>query len=161
MSTPEIAFARFVTGLLLGCVLGIYYGFLRPIRRRRTFFPDLLFVMAAGWIYLHYGFAVCRGDLRMGYLAAPILGALAWDLTVGRYLMPIYAGFWRFLGGLLRPFQLFLKKICIFIKFLFATGKKWGTIKWKSRQQKKPHPEGVPHDRKEKPIPPYSAGILP
>ena len=124
MTTPEIAFKRFTAGLMFGCLLGVYYGFLRPLRRKRTFFPDLLFVAAAGWIYLYYGFNLCRGDLRMGYVAAPILGAVAWDLTVGRWLMPIYAGLWGILGGMLRPFQFFFKKICIFIKFLFATGKK-------------------------------------
>ena len=129
MTTPEIAFGRFVTGLLLGCLLGVYYGFLRPLRRRRTFLPDLLFVAAAGWVYLYYGFAICRGDLRMGYMAAPILGAIGWDVTVGRWLRPVFGVFWHFCGRMVLAFHNFFKKIYKFLKFPLATGKKKGTKK--------------------------------
>ena len=129
MSTPEIAFGRFATGLLLGCLLGVCYGFLRPLGRRRTFFPDLLFAAAAGWVYLYYGFAVCRGDLRMGYLAAPISGAIAWDLTMGSWLRPVFGVFWQFCGRMVRSFWICFKKIYNFIKIPLATGKKMGKIK--------------------------------
>ena len=124
MNTPEIAFGRFVTGLLLGCGLGIYYGFLRPLRRKQNFFPDLLFVLGAGWVYLYYGFAVCRSDLRMGYTIAPILGAIVWDAGPGRWLRPVFGGFWHFCARMTWPFHNFLKKISHFLKFPLATGKK-------------------------------------
>ena len=102
---PDVAFTRFVTGLVLGCALGVIYGFLRPARRKKAFWADLIFGIFAIWVYLHYGFGVCRGDLRMGYFVAPIVGAIAWDRTVGRWLEPIFGELWQFLaeiGGLFR-----------------------------------------------------------
>ena len=131
MNTPEVAFRRFVIGLVFGCALGIVYGFLRPVRRGKAIGSDLVFAVVTGWVYLYYGFAVCRGDLRMGYLAAPILGAILWDRTVGRWLRPIFDGFWKIIAKILRPVREFKKKSRVFVKFLFATGKKWVTIKCK------------------------------
>ena len=149
MISPDIAFRRFLTGLVLGCVLGIFYGFLRPVRRGKAVLSDLIFVLLAGWIYLYYGFAVCRGDLRMGYLAAPILGALAFDQGFGRWLRPVFDGFWRFFNAIFRPFQLLFKKIEKIIKFLFASWKKWGTIKRIEHQKKPPPSEGVKNGKQQ------------
>jgi hypothetical protein len=134
MTTPEVAFWRFLTGLVLGCVLGIIYGLLRPVRRGKAIFPDLVFAFFTGWIYLYYGFALCRGDLRMGYLAAPILGAIAWDRSVGQWLRPIFDGFWRIIVKIFRPVGKILKKSRIFVKFLFASGRKWVTMKKRYRR---------------------------
>ena len=119
MSTPGVAFRRFVVGLLLGCLLGIFYGFLRPTRRGRAIVSDLVFVTFAGWVYLYYGFAVCRGDLRIVYSAAPIIGAITWDRTVGRWLRPIFAYFWQVVAEITRPYRKIPKKLWKFIKFLF------------------------------------------
>jgi hypothetical protein len=144
MSTPEIAFQRFLTGLALGCLLGVVYGFLRPVRRGKAILPDLVFAFFTGWGYLYYGFAVCRGDLRMAYFAAPILGAIVWDRSIGRWLRPIYDGFWKCIGKILGPFRKIMKKTWIFVKFLFASGKKWVTIKCTNRK----HPEkGVRNEK--------------
>ena len=129
MTVPAVAFHRFLTGLALGCALGILYGFLRPVRRGRAVIPDLVFAAVAGWVYLYYGFAVCRGDLRMGYMAALAVGALAWDRVFGRGLLPIYRGFWAQIGKFLRGIEKIVKKFLKIVKFFFASGKKWGTIK--------------------------------
>jgi hypothetical protein len=67
----------------------------------------------------------------MGYFAAPILGAIAWDRSVGWWLRPIFAWFWRWAAKISRPFRKIPEKLWIFAKFLFATGKKWVTIKCK------------------------------
>ena len=45
----------------------------------------------------NYGFAVCGGDLRMGYILPPLISAFCWDRTVNRWLQPVFAGFWHFL----------------------------------------------------------------
>ena len=90
MNTPAIAWNRFLTGLILGCVLGIIYGFFRPVRRGKAIVPDLIFAVFAIWIYLYHSFAICRGDLRMGYFASLILGAIGWEFTFGRWLQPVY-----------------------------------------------------------------------
>jgi hypothetical protein len=141
--------------------LGLFYGFLRPIRRGKAILPDLIFVAAAGWIYVYYGFAICRGDLRMGYMAAPLLGAILWDRLFGRWLLPIYGGIWQLFAGICRPFLRICKKIWDFIKFLFASVKKWGTMKRKERRGKKPPHKGVSYERKEKSLQSYPADLPP
>ena len=148
MSTPNTAALRFLTGLVLGCVLGLVYGFLRPVRRGRAVLPDLLFAVIAVWVYLYYGFAVCRGDLRMGYFAAPIVGAIGWDSVFGRWLLPVYGGFWKIIDKVCRPMLRICKKFWFFLKFLFARGKKWGTIRCRKQKHRKPPSKGVPYECK-------------
>ena len=94
MTAPSVAFGRFVMGLLLGAIIGLFYGFLRPVQKGRAILADLVFIIFAGWILLYYGFAVCRGDLRMGYLFAAGVGAIGWDLTLGKWLRPVFDRFW-------------------------------------------------------------------
>ena len=62
MTEPTVAFGRFLTGILLGCLIGLFYGFLRPVQKGRAIFADTVFVIFAGWVLLYYGFAVCRGE---------------------------------------------------------------------------------------------------
>ena len=161
MTAPEVAWNRFLTGLVFGCVLGIVYGFLRPLRRGKAVLPDLLFALATGWVYLYYGFAVCRGDLRIGYWAAPLVGAIAWDRSVGQWLSPLFCGFWRSFARVLLPVQVFFKKIWNFIKFLFATWKKWGILKWNNHKNPNSLSEGDPYDTEEETLQPYPAGLPP
>ena len=52
MMTPAVAFHRLVAALGLGCLLGLWYGFLRPLRPRRTTLADSLFVLAGGWAWV-------------------------------------------------------------------------------------------------------------
>ena len=80
MNTPAVAAQRFGMACLLGVLLGVYYGFLRPLRPKLTALSDLLFVLGAGWVWLYLGFAVCRGDLRFGYTCGMFLGWFLWDL---------------------------------------------------------------------------------
>ena len=46
MTAPGIAFARVLWACGLGMGLGIWYGFLRPLRQKHTFLGDSLFVLA-------------------------------------------------------------------------------------------------------------------
>jgi len=145
--TPAVQFGRFITGAVLGAGVGIFYGFLRPVRRKLPWFADLIFAAAAIWVYLFYGFAVCRGDLRVAYWAAGIAGALLWDNLPGRWLQPVFDGFWRFIGIFLRPLGKFFQKIGGFTKKILATAKKWGTIKWRKSLHKPPQHKGEHHER--------------
>ncbi len=160
MMTPQIVFRRFLTGLVLGCALGVIYGFLRPARKKKTLWADLVFGGFALWIYAHYGFGVCRGDLRMGYLVAPILGAFAWDRSVGRWLLPIFGELWQFLALLCRPIRKFFAKGKDFVKFLLARWKKWVTIKWRKHRNRTVQ-EGENNGHNEKSVQPYSRSISP
>lgn len=118
MTAPADAAQQLLAALALGAALGLIYGFLRPLRPRLTALADGVFVvcMAAAWIYL--GFGICGGDLRLGYLAGMLLGALVLDRTLGRLLRPLFFGFWRPVGwffpcrdGLLKNFLKFFAKM--------------------------------------------------
>ena len=115
MTGPALDGWRFLWACGIGLVLGMYYGFLRPLRPRHAVVSDVLFlpVLAYGWLYL--GFAICRGDLRIGYCLGILLGIVAWELTIGRLLRPVFAGVWRGISRICRVlgriFQSFFQKI--------------------------------------------------
>ena len=83
LNAPALAAQRFGAALLLGATLGIFYGFLRPLRPRFTWLSDTLFVLACFWAWLVLSFGVCLGDLRIGYTAGIGLGCLLWEATAG------------------------------------------------------------------------------
>ena len=119
--------------LLLGGVLGIVYDFLQPLKPR--WFSDLLFVGALFYLWVQLVFGLCGGDLRFAYSATLILGAGLWHWLFGVWILPVFSLFWR---GLFRIFRLILlpfkktwEKMRKIQNFLFATGKKWVTIKCK------------------------------
>ena len=76
MTAPALAAHRFVCCCLLGAALGVYYEFLRPLRPRYTLAADALFLTGCVWVWLIMSFRVCRGDLRLGYSAGLLAGAL-------------------------------------------------------------------------------------
>lgn len=113
MSTPAQALQCLGWSCLLGMGLGIVYGFLRPVRPRAL--ADVLFLICTGWTAVYLGFGICRGDLRLGYAAGLLAGGVAWDLTVGRLLRPVWRGFWDVFAKGIRaigiPTQKILKKV--------------------------------------------------
>ena len=116
------SFLHLWQGLLLGCGLGLLYGFLRPFRPR--WLGDLLFVFFffRTWIYLMFG--LCGGDLRMGYTLALLTGVFLWEGTFGRFLRPLFSSFWKgfaeVFSFLWQPFKNILKKAGNLINFLFC-----------------------------------------
>ena len=128
--TPALAARRFLIALLLGCALGLYYGFLRPLRRKRHWPADLLFVAGALWVWIYLMFAVCAGDLRFGYTAGLFGGALLWEQVIGPLLQPVFLGFWQTAGRVISCVFLPARKICkknlqIFKKYI-CFGEKMG-----------------------------------
>jgi hypothetical protein len=99
---------------LAGGALGIFYGFLRPLRCRRSWPADLLFVTATSFAWVYLGFGVCGGDLRIGCLAGLFLGIFLLDRWPGRWLRPLFFGFWRLVAAIFgwigRPVRNLLKK---------------------------------------------------
>lgn len=132
MTGPALDGWRFLCACLIGLPLGLCYGFLRPLRSRHPFLADLLFLPAMGYAWLYLGFAICRGDLRLGYCLGLFLGAVFWELTIGQLLKPVFRGFWRIVSRIFRGFfnifKKFFKKIGVFLKIVFALWKKWFTI---------------------------------
>ena len=153
MTGPAQDGHRFLMACLLGLGLGLVYGFLRPLRRKRPILADLLFLPVMGYAWLYLGFAVCRGDLRLGYCIGLPLGAILWELTVGRLLRPVFDLFWRVIfricRGISRIFKKFFKKMQKFLKILFAIWKKCYTIVWTTRSFTPRRIGGAPFGKKE------------
>ncbi len=127
---PETAAYRLLCSLLLGGLLGLYYGLLRPLRRRRQTPADLLFLLGAAVVWVYLGFGICGGDLRLGCCAGLLAGGLAWELGPGRALRPVFSLFWKGVGQFAALLGLPGKKLLHFAKILFASGEKWVTIRW-------------------------------
>ena len=127
--TPALAAYRLLCTVLLGSVLGLAYGSLRPLGHRRRVLADLLFSLAAVWVWIWVCFGLCRGDVRTVYVFALLAGLLLWEATAGRWLRPVFSALWsvfcRIWGLVLLPWKKFLD----FSKILFASAEKWVTIK--------------------------------
>lgn len=128
MRSPELGALQFAMACLVGAGLGLVYGFLRPLRRKHEILGDLLFVAAAFWGWLYWGFGICRGDYPGPGLLGLGLGALAWEATAGRLLRPVFSFFWKTTGKMCRYALWPWKKILKIVKILFASVEKWVTI---------------------------------
>lgn len=127
MIAPALAAHRFLLAVLLGAVLGVVYGFLRPLRPRHKTLSDILFFPAAVWVWMYFALAVCRGDLRLGYVVGMGLGGVIWELTFGKWLRPIFSLIWKIFSRvftfLILPGKIFFKKIGFFVKKDLQPGK--------------------------------------
>ena len=130
MTVPAEAALRFLWGLAVGAILGICYDFLRPLRRRRHAPADCLFVLTAFLAWVWYSFQICAGDIRLGGTASLGLGMLLWLSTASMVIRKAFYWFWlvifQILSVLTLPFAKIFKKIRIFMKKVFAYGKKRG-----------------------------------
>lgn len=153
MTEPALDAWRFGWACLIGGALGVYYGFLRPLRPRHTVLSDLLFLPALGYGWLYLSFAICRGDIRLGYTAGLLVGALVWESTVGRLLRPVFRWFWwlisKIWGIITMPFEKIFEKIRKIVKFLFARWKKWFTIIGTKRRKGRQKNGGAPHGKED------------
>ena len=149
-------------GVLLGCGLGLIYGFLRPLRPRWV--ADLIFIATLFLAWLYLGFGLCRGDLRMVYTLTLPSGCLLWEFLFGATLQPVFSLFWssffRLLSFLVRPFKIILKKAIKFSNFLFARSKKWVTIKCNQHPSTRTKNRRNPHG-KAKYLPSDPTGLPP
>lgn len=138
MTMPSETAWLFLLAMGIGAGVGLFYGFLRPLRPRFTTLCDLLLLPVVFYAWIYHSFALCRGDIRFGHALGILLGALVWDRTVGRLLHPLFVGFWKLVGiiflFLSRPVKFFLKKSADFLKFLLAIGKKTITIRQKEKE---------------------------
>ena len=165
MNPPSIAAYRLLCAILLGIALGVFYGFLRPLGRRHRQIADLLFVLALYPVWIFFAFGIAGGDLRFGYTLGLFGGVVLWETTFGKWLQPVFAGFWRAIYRIYRfftlPFRKIFKKLAKIAKFLFATGKKWVIIKWNNRLQKAKRHGGVTHGNEKEPFQSLSSDLSP
>lgn len=156
MTGPAQDGYRLLCALLLGAGLGIFYGFLRPLRPRHTVLSDLLFLPAMGYAWLYLGFAVCRGDIRLGYCMGLILGGCIWEFTLGRWLRPVFFGFWHGISRILHGFWVFCKKILKkfrkIVNFLFSRREKWFTIRNTHRRKRRRETGGMDRGKEKEPV---------
>ena len=75
--------------------------------------PSVLYCIAAA-VWLVLGFAICGGDLRLGCTLGLLLGGIAWELTAGMLLRPVFAGFCQGIAALARMSLLPVKKFLYF-----------------------------------------------
>jgi hypothetical protein len=154
MTTPAVAAARFGMAAAVGAGLGLFYGFLRPLRRKSNWLADLIFVIAAffGWLYV--GFGICRGDLRMAYFAGMALGGFGWEMTVGKLLRPVFFGFWQGIRKILAVIAFPMKKIFEITrkiaKKVFAKCRKWVTMEKNICRHRRRRTGGRQHGRTKK-----------
>jgi hypothetical protein len=163
MTPPAVAAQRLGISFVMGLVLGVLYGFLRPVRIKHRHLGDLIFVIATAIVWVYQSFAVCRGDLRPGYWAGLAAGCIIWELTAGRLLRPVFSFFWKWFDRIFGfPFRLLRKifiKIIRFLKNVFASAKKWVTINRIKKAGTKPDRKGVRHGKRQKRIQPDTAGV--
>ena len=106
MTAPGEAAHHFAAAWLIGCLVGIWYEFLRPLRPRFTALSDGLFLLGllAGWLRLGFG-VICwqDGSVWGSVSAAGICGSATlggWDWVPGsrlwvldRFWGPNFGGF--------------------------------------------------------------------
>jgi len=153
MIHPAQAALRLAMSVALGMALGLVYAFLRPLRRRHL--ADLVFLLAGFWIWLFLSFGICQGDLRPGYWAGMAGGFFLFRATLARFFTGIFAGFWKIILWPWRVLKKFLRKSRLFLKNLFASGKKSGTI----IELKKSTHKGARHGTRKKLSEPDPAGL--
>ena len=136
--SPAGGALRFAAAFLLGAGLGVFYAFLRPLRRRRNWTWDLVFLIGLYWVWILHGFALCAGDIRPVYTPAMAAGAAVTGklIPLGRIFVP----FWAVIGTIFAPAEKFFQKTASFLKKLFASGKKSGTMKGYTLWHKKTVP---------------------
>lgn len=125
MTDPRTAGRCLVLALALGMGLGLIYGLLCVLGRRHRHLADVLFLPFLFYTWVYLSFAICRGDLRLGYTLGLFAGIFLEENTLGRRLRPLYLRLWRFLHSLLKKI---LQKMKKFFKKLFPIRKKSGTI---------------------------------
>ena len=100
MIPPQVTLTQLLAGLWAGIGLGIWYSFLRPLRRHSSAFGDLLFLPAFGAAWLWLGFDICGGDLRLGNFSSLFVGWALWEGSIGMLLRPVFLLFWKIMEGL-------------------------------------------------------------
>lgn len=147
MIPPKDALGELCWGWLLGVLLGLCWGFLRPLGKVGNALRDSLFLLAAGAGLCHLAFGICGGDLRLPCLGAAVLGGVGEEAALGRLLRPVFYGFWSILAGIYRAVLTFWKKFFKTAKNVFASAGKWGTIGRKNCLEARHHPGGSTNDR--------------
>ncbi len=145
----------------MGLGLGVFYCFLRPLRQRHTHFADTLFVCGTFYAWIYLGFGICAGDLRFGYTAGLLGGAMLLNWACGRVLAPVFAAFWRVVGKIFLPLKKIWRENKKILKKGFAIGKKWVTISKNTRRAKTRQDGGIAHGRQNRTHRTDSAGVSP
>ena len=152
--TPGVVGQRLVGCFLWGVLLGAAADVFKPLHRRLPRLSELLIGLELLFVWLHSSFALCRGELRVGFYLALLLGAGLWEQLFGEVAGALWRNFWHFAvlpGKFLRKF---FRKIA---NFLFSSWKKWSTIQKNNRPSNHPNSGGTPHGRHPRLFKPLSA----
>ena len=114
--TPSEGALHFAIASVLGLGLGLYYGFLRPLRPKHTVLSDLLFAPALVWAWVWVCFPICDGDIRLAYVAGLPTGILLWEATAGKALRPVFSYIWKGFALLWRMLTAPVKNFFVFFE---------------------------------------------
>ena len=110
MTAPALAAGRLAAACLMGLGLGLWYGFLRPLRPKFTLLSDLLFLLALfpSWVYL--GFGICGWATLPALPLAASSGNSPQDGCCARFLQVFGGQSFKSWGGFAARFKNFSKK---------------------------------------------------
>jgi len=129
------------SALLLGLSIGLFYDFLKAIRRRAggaklTFFTDILFWLSVATALFVQTMTVGRGELRIFMQVANAGGALLYFLVLSPAVLLVWGGFLdellkilRIIGAPARAIWAEVKKVLKILKKDFQKMEKQCTIK--------------------------------
>lgn len=147
--SPHQAIRFFGQALVLGAGLGILYGFLRPLGRHHQTLADGLFCLGCWTAWVYGAFGLWDGDLGLWLLLGFSLGGFGWELGPGRFLSPVFDGFWGIIWKLLGIPRGLTKKFWHFSKFLLFKWRKMGYNRGK-KNPSCPKPGGTHHETQRK-----------
>lgn len=119
--TPQIVGQRLAGCFLEGVLLGAAADVFRPLHRKAPRLCELLIALELLFAWLHSSFAICRGELRIGFYLALLSGAGLWEWQFGAAMTALWAKIWHFAVLPLGIFQKFFRKK---VNFLFSSWKK-------------------------------------
>lgn len=128
MIPPERALRELLFSVWLGLLLGLLWGFLRPLGEKRRSLSDGLFLLGCFVGVIRLAFSVCGGDLRPACVLAAALAAIIEECSLGRLLRRVFYGFWSILTRFRRAVLTLWKKFFKSAKNVFASAGKWVTI---------------------------------
>lgn len=119
-----------------GIIIGIVYEAVTALRilfgekTRVYYFFDILFSLLASVISFFFMVLYNSGQVRLNVILAEVFGAVAFHLSLGRYMEEYLSRLIIFLKGLIRktlyPFEILINKLVLFVKKIIASLPKEG-----------------------------------
>lgn len=137
LSNQVLIFIRSIgPGVIIGILYDVIFSFFRTISNKRCVIitADLIFSLSATLISFFYMTIYNSGTVRLNIIAAQIIGAVAFHMTMGKYASKLSESIAKVIGKTIN---------LIFSPFIFVGSKltlKLRTFKEKIKLQRKTYP---------------------